>query len=97
MKDAPTIVAPAGWPEIFCTALASRQHCAISPARRADRSSPAFIFFTLTTFPLATAIELLSIEPFSERHAHICTGELPIQFYGNAAERTYSAPAALLF
>jgi hypothetical protein len=51
----------------------------------------------LTTFPLATAIELLSIEPFSERHAHICTGELPIQFYGNAAERTYSAQAALVF
>jgi hypothetical protein len=51
----------------------------------------------LTTFPLATAIELLSIEPFSERHAHIRTGELPIQFYGNAAERTYSAQAALLF
>ena len=97
MKDAPTIVAPAGWPEIFCTALASRQHRAISPARRADRSARAFILFTLTTFPLATAIELLSIEPFSKRHAHICTGELPIQFYGNAAERTYSAQAALLF
>ena len=95
MKDAPTIVAPAGWPEIFCTALASRQHHAL----RAGRIGPAraFILFTLTTFPLATAIELLSIEPFSERHAHICTGELPIQFYGNAAERTYSAQAALLF
>jgi len=66
---------------------------------RAGRIGPAraFILFTLTTFPLATAIELLSIEPFSERHAHICTGELPIQFYGNAAERTYSAQAALVF
>jgi hypothetical protein len=36
----PVIADPAGWPEIFCTVLASRQHRAISPARRADRSSP---------------------------------------------------------
>jgi len=67
-------------PEIFYTALASRQHRAISPARRADRSSPAFIFFTLTTFRWRPQLSLLSIEPFSKRHAHIRTGELPIQF-----------------
>jgi len=36
-------------------------------------------------------------EPFPELHAHTSTGELPIQFYGSAAERTYSALAALLF
>jgi hypothetical protein len=34
---------------------------------------------------------------FSELRRLTGTGELPIQFYGSAAERTYSAQAALLF
>ena len=64
----PVIADPAGWPEIFCTALASRQHRAISPARRRIGPARAFILVTLTTFPLASSVWSTRLPAFHRRN-----------------------------